>query len=126
MENNRKHRRRANGFTMLEVMVALAIFSLAAMALIRLQGFSLRSSSNVIAHEMTWQVARNRMAEILSDPAPIARGETNGTEENGGVQFSWSQNVKATDDARFVRIDLTVTGRDGGQAVLRFAKNVAQ
>lgn len=126
MGNSRNPKPAANGFTMLEVMVALAIFSLAAMALIRLQAFSLRSGGDVISHEMTWQVARNRMAEILSDPAPIARGESDGTEENGGQMFDWKQEVKPTDDARFVRINLIVTGENGGRAELKFAKNIAQ
>ncbi|HEX4874087.1 MAG TPA: prepilin-type N-terminal cleavage/methylation domain-containing protein, partial [Sphingorhabdus sp.] len=46
-----------NGFTLIEVVVALAVFSLAALALIKLSAFSLRTGGDVIAHEMAWQVA---------------------------------------------------------------------
>jgi general secretion pathway protein I len=69
-----------NGFTLLEVMVALAIFSLAALALLRLQAFSARSGGDVIAHDLAYQVARNRASEILSNPAPPTIGTQNGEE----------------------------------------------
>ena len=37
-------RKREEGFTLIEMMVALAVFSLAAMALIRLEGATIRST----------------------------------------------------------------------------------
>lgn len=115
----------ANGFTLLEVMVALAIFSLAALSIIRLQAFSIRSASDVISHDMAWQVARNRAAELLSDPAPPTIGNSGGTESNGGRNYRWTQIVKKTDDARVVRIDIIVLGDDGRRARLQMARPVA-
>lgn len=113
-----------NGFTLLEVMVALAIFSMAAMALMRLQAFSIRSAADVIAHDMAWQVARNRGAELLSDPVSPVLGITNGAESFGGRNFKWSQDVKRTDDIKVLRIDVRVEGVDGGRAVLKLARPV--
>lgn len=111
-----------NGFTLIEVVVALAVFSLAALALIKLSAFSLRTGGDVIAHELAWQVARNRAVEILSDPAMPALGETSGSDENGGQQFTWRQAAKQTEDERFVRIDIMVNGLSGGNAALTIAK----
>jgi general secretion pathway protein I len=111
-----------NGFTLLEVMVALAIFSLAALALIRLQAFSIRSASDVISHDMAWQVARNRAAELLSDPNPPVLGNSNGTQNNGGQNYRWTQVVKKTEDARIIRIDIFVQGDDGRRAALQLAR----
>jgi general secretion pathway protein I len=113
-----------NGFTLLEVMVALAIFSMAAMALMRLQAFSIRSAADVIAHDMAWQVARNRGAELLSDPALPVLGNTNGEESFGGRVFKWSQDVKRTDDTKVLRIDVRVEGAEGGRALLKLARPV--
>jgi general secretion pathway protein I len=109
-----------NGFTLLEIMVALAIFSLAALAMVRLQGYSVRSTANLGDSSMAWQVARNVAVEILSNPAPPTLGETNGEEVNGGQSWRWTATTAKTDDARLVRVDIAVTG--AGNAALRKAQ----
>jgi len=109
-----------NGFTMLEIMVALAIFSLAALAMVRLQGYSVRSTANLRDSSMAWQVARNVAVEILSDPAPPTLGETGGEEVNGGQSWRWIANTSKTDDARLLKVDIAVVGT--GNAALRKAQ----
>ncbi len=109
-----------NGFTLLEIMVALAIFSLAALAMVRLQGYSVRSTANLGDSSMAWQVARNVAVEILSNPAPPTLGETDGEEVNGGQEWRWTATTEKTDDARLVRTDIAVTGT--GNAALRKAQ----
>ncbi len=111
-----------NGFTLLEIMVALAIFSLAALAMVRLQGYSVRSTSNLGDSGMAWQVARNVAVDILSNPAPPTLGETNGEEVNGGQTWRWTATTAKTDDVRLVRIDIAVVG--SGNAALRKAQLV--
>lgn len=113
---------RPNGFTLIEVVVALAIFSLAALALIRLSAFSLRTGADVISHEMAWQVARNRAVDVLSDPQSPVLGETRGNDSNGGQNFVWRQTAQQTDDSRFVRVDIVVEGALGGRAMLSLAR----
>jgi len=105
---------------MIEIMVALAIFSLAALAMVRLQGYSVRSTANLGDSGMAWQVARNVAVEILSNPAPPTLGETGGEEVNGGQQWRWTATTAKTDDARLVRVDIAVVGT--GKAALRKAQ----
>lgn len=114
------NRPQPNGFTMLEIMVALAIFSLAALAMVRLQGYSVRSTANLGDSGMAWQVARNVAVEILSNPAPPTLGETNGEEVNGGQDWRWTATTAKTDDTRLVRVDIAVVGT--GNAALRKAQ----
>lgn len=109
-----------NGFTLLEIMVSLAIFSLAALAMVRLQGYSVRSTANLGDSGMAWQVARNVAVEILSNPTPPTLGETDGEEVNGGQEWRWTVTTEKTDDARLIRIDIVVTGT--GNAALRKAR----
>jgi general secretion pathway protein I len=109
-----------NGFTLLEMMVALAIFSLAALAMVRLQGYSVRSTANLGDSGMAWQVARNVAVEILSNPAPPTLGETGGEELNGGQNWRWTATASKTDDARLLMIDIAVAGT--GNAARRSAK----
>lgn len=115
-----EYRPQRNGFTLLEIMVALAIFSIAALAMVRLQGYSVRSTANLGDSSIAWQVARNVAVEILSNPAPPTLGDTSGEETNGGQNWRWTAKTSKTDDARLVRIDINVTGT--GNAALRKAQ----
>lgn len=99
-----------DGFTLLEIMVALAIFSLAALAMVRLQGYSVRSTSQLGESGLAWQVARNVAVEILSSPSAPTLGETGGEELNGGQNWRWTATTKRTDDARLVLVDIQVSG----------------
>ena len=101
-------------------MVALAIFSLAALAMVRLQGYSVRSTSNLGDSNMAWQVARNVAVEILSNPTPPTRGETRGEELNGGQNWKWTATTRPTDDSRLVTVEINVAGT--GNAALRKAR----
>lgn len=109
-----------NGFTLLEIMVALAIFSLAALAMVRLQGYSVRSTAVLGDSGTAWQVARNLAVERLSDPAPTVIGDESGEEVNGGQNWDWTVSTQKTDDARLLRIDIVVAGT--GLAARRTAK----
>ncbi len=91
-------------------MVALAIFSLAALAMVRLQGYSVRSAADLGESGLAWQVARNVAVEILSNPVPPTLGETSGEETNGGQVWRWRAESSRTDDARLLRVDIQVTG----------------
>lgn len=118
-----------NGFTLLEIMVALAIFSLAALAMVRLQGYSVRSTGDLGGSALAWQVARNVAVEILSNPAPPALGESQGEERNGGQEWQWTATTRKTDDARLLRIDIAVAGTGnaaGRKARLMIARPVEQ
>jgi general secretion pathway protein I len=104
------------GFTLVEVLVALAIFSLAAMALLRLQGAALTTTARLDDKTMAMIVARNRATEVqVAAPAP-GFGSSAGTETNGGRQWQWTQDVMRTPDPRLQRIEIRVAGDDGSTA----------
>ena len=101
-------------------MVALAIFSLAALAMVRLQGYSVRSTSNLSDSSMAWQVARNVAVEILSNPTPPTLGETRGDALNGGQNWQWMATTSSTDESRLVTVEIVVVGT--GNAAQRKAR----
>jgi general secretion pathway protein I len=114
---------RESGFTLLEMLVALAVFSLAALALIRLQGVTLRTAADLDAKALGQIVARNIMVEVQTDPQPPAIGEAQGDITNGGRQWHWTRTVKPTDDQRLVQVDVVVEPRGGGSpSVLSFVR----
>ncbi|MGN6375201.1 MAG: type II secretion system minor pseudopilin GspI [Sphingomonas sp.] len=106
-------RRSDAGFTLIEMMVALAVFSLAAMALIRLEGATIRSTGILDETLVANMVARNVAVESLTDAQPPTMGTTTGTEANGGRDWSWMRTTTALGDAGAMRIDIAVAGRGG-------------
>lgn len=106
------------GFTLLEIMVALAVFSLAAMALIRLEGATIRGAGALDATLLAGGVARNVAIEAVTDAAPPSSGLTRGVEANGGRTWAWTRVVAPTGDPRIVRVDVAVSDANG-RAVAR-------
>ncbi|UZW55505.1 type II secretion system minor pseudopilin GspI [Sphingobium sp. JS3065] len=106
------------GFTLLEMLVALAVFSLAALALVRLQGVTLHTAADLDSKAMGQIVARNLMVEVQTDPAPPSLGNEEGDVDNGGRRWHWTRQVKATDDKRLLQVDLTVDGQAGSSPVV--------
>jgi general secretion pathway protein I len=113
-----KGRETERGFTLLEMLVALAVFSLAALALVRLQGVTLRTAADLDSKALGQIVARNLMAEVQSDPVPPSIGDEDGDVDNGGRRWHWSRTVKPTNDQRLLQVDLTVDGQPGASPVV--------
>jgi general secretion pathway protein I len=108
---------REQGFTLIETLVAMAIFSLAALALLRLEGATLSSTAMLSDRALGQIVARNLSVELMTDVRAPAFGEANGSVVNAGRTWRWVRNVTRTDDARIVRIDIAITddaGRPSG------------
>ena len=103
-----------SGFTLIEMLVALAVFSLAALALLRLQGVTLSTTADLDQKLVGQIVARNLAVELLSNPAPPSLGEQEGVAENGGHQWRWTRDAEITDDPRIMKIDIRVSGVQGG------------
>ena len=104
------------GFTLIEMMVALAVFALAALALIRLEGATIRGAG-ILVSALTGQiVARNVAIEAVTDAKPPTIGIASGTEQNGGKAWTWTRTVAATGDQRILRIDVAVIDASGRAA----------
>ncbi len=103
------------GFTLIEMLVALAVFSLAALALVRLDGSSIRSSGVIETRVMARLVLDNLAVEALTDPVPPPLGQTAGEVINDGRRWRWSRQVTRADAGPgLVLIDLGVAD-DRGQ-----------
>ncbi|OWK32412.1 type II secretion system minor pseudopilin GspI [Sphingomonas mucosissima] len=106
------------GFTLIEVMVALAVFSLAALALIRLEGATIRSTALLGDTVLAQMVARNVAVDAITAPSPPALGRAAGVEQNGGRAWRWVREVRRAGDTGVLRIDVAVSDA-GGRALGR-------
>lgn len=98
-----------HGFTLIEIMVALAVFSLAALALLRLEGATLRSAGVLDRSLLAGTVARNVAIEAVTDARAPALGAAEGSEVNGGRAWSWTRSVTPLGDANVLRVDVAVS-----------------
>ena len=102
------------GFTLIEMLVALAIFSLAALALLRLGGATAANSARLQAQAGAQMVARNLAVETLSDPVAPAFGEESGEAVNWGRRWRWTRSVRRSPEARIQQIEIGVADSAGG------------
>ena len=107
---------RENGFTLIETLVAMAIFSLAALALLRLEGATISSTAMLSDRAIGQIVTRNLAVQVMTDLRAPAIGETTGSVVNAGRTWTWVRATKRTDDARIVRVDLSVKDDAGRQS----------
>ncbi len=108
------HKQARNGFSLLEMLVALAVFALAALTLLRMESASLSQTADLDQRFMRELVIQNLAAEWLTDPAPPSLGESNGRVENAGRQFSWQRTVTAGPIPGSVAIQLSVSEQTPG------------
>lgn len=109
----------ARGFTLLEMLVALSVLSLAALALIRLDAFAVRSASDLGGRSIARIVASNAAVDVLSAPAAPAIGTATATVTNGGRAWSVRTITRSTADSAIVRVDITATsGSDAAMLTL--------
>ena len=106
-------RRGEEGFTLIEMLVALAIFSLAALALLRLGGATASNSARLTEQALAQMVARNLAVEVLTDPQPPTFGASAGMVTNAGRQWRWTRNVERSPEARIQLISIRVEGEQG-------------
>ncbi|ARS26468.1 type II secretion system minor pseudopilin GspI [Sphingomonas sp. KC8] len=102
------------GFTLIELMVALAVFSIAALALLRLEGATLSSTATLSDHSIGQIVARNLAVEVLTDPVPPTFGEISGEANNAGRIWRWTRKADRAGELNLQTIEIAVVD-DAGQ-----------
>lgn len=113
---------RSAGFSLLEMMVALAVFSIAALALIKLQGASVSQAAELDNRLYSEIVARNLAVEKLTDPRAPALGSTSGEVTNYGRSFNWRTETRQLDGSEILRVDIAVSQGLGPDVTLTILK----
>ena len=96
------------GMTLLEVMVALAIFAMAGLALVRTVSQQTVGLSALEEKTFATWVADNHLAEVMLAKAWPGLSWTEGTEEMAGRKWYWRWRGVETEDDQFRAIDVEV------------------
>jgi general secretion pathway protein I len=99
----------AAGFTLIEILVALAIVAVALAAGMRALAQSADGATTLKSRTLALWVAQNRLAVAqLAHPAP-AQGTSAGDAAQAGRSFVWRETVTATPNPAFRKIDIVVS-----------------
>jgi general secretion pathway protein I len=101
--------RGSRAFTLIEVLVALAIVAVALAAGMRALAQTADGATTLKLRTLALWVAENRLAQAqLQTPWPAA-GTSAGSEMQANVQLDWRETVRATPNPAFRRIEIVVT-----------------
>ena len=102
-------RNRQAGFTLVEVLVALAIVSIALLAALRAAGQGTNNFGELRSRLLAGWVAENVLAEQRARGDWLPLGIQRGTGRQGGLEFAWREEVVATPNPAFRRVDVFVS-----------------
>jgi general secretion pathway protein I len=99
---------RSSGFTLVELVVALAIAAIALGAAARAVAISTSSATEVKLRVLAGFVAENRVAELAARRAWPQVGTIEGSERQAGIEFPWRIEVTSTPHPAFRRVEVHV------------------
>lgn len=100
--------KRQQGFTLLEVLVALAILAVTLAAVTRAAILMTDSASEVKQRTLATWVAQNQLAEHTARGEWPETGIKTGTAEQAGIHFDWEERVSSTPNSAFRRMEIRV------------------
>ena len=105
------------GFTLVEVLVAMAVLSLAVLAMLRLSGAHLQTAAALEEATLTGIAADNMLSAALLSPTPPAIGEAQVTADVAGTRYAGVQVTDRTAVSGLLIVTVTAVGRDGRTVV---------
>lgn len=104
------------GFSLIECVVALAVFSLAAVSGVSLITQNSYSAGQIELRTFAGFVADNVLVETRINPNTV-RGNQTGETEMGGFSFEWSREIIETGEAGLSQVIVRVNRKDEAQVL---------
>ncbi|MFP5357100.1 MAG: type II secretion system minor pseudopilin GspI [Gammaproteobacteria bacterium] len=101
-------RARSRGFTLVEVLAAVAVLAIALAAILSAMARYADQAGHLRQKTLALWVAHNRLSEIMAEPQWPATGRSNGEVELGGQVWRWELLIQNTQDEQLRRLDIEV------------------
>lgn len=105
-------RESSEGFTLVEVLVALAVLAIALGALVKGGGSAAANAAYLRDKTLAQWVAMNKVAELRLAPTWPALGVSRGRAEMAGREWAWTVRVTKTSGVNIRRMDVEVGPAD--------------
>lgn len=109
---------RRDGFTLLEVLVALAVLAIALGAVIKLAASSSQNITELRDRTIAAWVAGNKVNELLLQPTWPALGTSRGASAMAGQDWHWQVEISATSLDTLRRLQVSVYSDSRGERAL--------
>lgn len=117
----------AGGFTLMEILVALAVVGIALAALLGSSAKSTREAADLRDRTYAGWVAQNVLTEIRTSPEALDTGTRRGDEMLGGERWTWTAQISAAAVPSLRHILIKVSrGEEKGSIVTLSAFRLAQ
>jgi general secretion pathway protein I len=100
---------RARGFTLIEVLIALAVIAIALLALTRTASIEVQTFDGLRERTLAGWVAANVLADTRLASNFPGTGRSDGRMQLGGRDWRWTRDVQATPNTEIRRIDISVS-----------------
>lgn len=98
----------SNGFTLIEVLIALVILAIALAAAARAANMATSGAEESKLRTLATWVAQNRIALLTATRQFPSAGTASGKSSMGGIEFNWQQTASDTPNAAFRKIEVRV------------------
>ncbi len=105
-----------HGFTLMEVLVALAILALALMATLRTVSVATQNAGEIRQRQLAAWVAQDRIEEYRARRTWLPIGSSSAEVEQGGMRFRCEEKISATPNAQFRRIEVSVLNAENPES----------
>ena len=120
-------RRAPRGFTLIEVLVAIAILAIALAATTRAAGLATDGTLETRHRLLATWAGENRVAELRARRVFPATGTNSFTTEEGGLALQVEETISATPNPTLERVDLAISdARDKQRVLTRLTAYVAR
>lgn len=116
-----------HGFTLLEILVALAILGIALTAIIHTTSNQTLNTAHLRDKTLAHWVALNKIAELQLAAEWPAKGKQQGDEEMGLREWHWVRTVSDTPDERVRQVEISVyRDREDSQPITHLTSFLSQ